>query len=63
MDLKYFMDELDKKPVTHNNYLMEVDYYDRISDDKKELLKSVFSYLSEDSFINLLHIYNDFKIL
>lgn len=61
MDIKHYMDELDKHPSTRNNYLMEVDYYDKISEDKKELLKSVFPYLSKDSFLNLLHIYNDYK--
>lgn len=61
MELKHYMDELNKPVNNSNNYLIEVDYYDRISDDKKELLKSVFQYLSSDSFLNLLHIYNDFK--
>ena len=60
MELKYFMDELNKPAVLPNNNFIDIDYFDTISDDKKELLKSALPYLSEESFTNIKHIYNDF---
>ena len=62
MHISSFMNKQNDPKKTRSLFeLKELDYYDEISDDKKELLRSVIDYLSEQSFNNILHIYNDFE--
>lgn len=63
MDVKEYIDKLDTSKKVENikhNDIMELGYFNNVSIDKKELLRSVFPYLGEDSFVDALHVYNDF---
>ena len=66
MRIDKYLYEMDhpKKPSHEYDYrffLNEISYYDSISKDKQELIKSVGEYLSRGTFTNILDLYNNFK--
>lgn len=60
MDIKDFVGDDDLFQPIKN--LVEVNYFDEIDYDKKELLKSVSSFISKNTYDNIFELYNNFKI-
>lgn len=60
MDIKDFVGDDDLFQPFEN--LVEVNYFDEIDYDKKELLKSVSSFISKNAYDNIFELYNNFKI-
>lgn len=60
MDIKDFISDDDLFQPIEN--LVEVNYFDEIDYDKKELLKSVSSFISKNTYDNIFELYNNFKI-
>lgn len=60
MDIKDFVGDDDLFQPIEN--LVEVNYFDEIDYDKKELLKSVSSFISKNAYDNIFELYNNFKI-
>ena len=60
MDIKDFLidDNYDEPSLN----LVEVGYFSEIDYDKKELLKSVSSFISKNTYDNIFDLYNNYKI-
>ena len=60
MDIKDFLN--DDNYVEPSLNLVEVGYFSEIDYDKKELLKSVSSFISKNTYDNIFDLYNNYKI-
>lgn len=60
MNIKDFIVEDDLFEPNFN--FVEVGYFDEIDYDKKELLRSVASFISKKTYENIFDLYNNFKI-
>lgn len=60
MDIKDFLNDDNYDEPSLN--LVEVGYFSEIDYDKKELLKSVSSFISKNTYDNIFDLYNNYKI-
>lgn len=60
MDIKDFLNDDNYNEPSLN--LVEVGYFSEIDYDKKELLKSVSSFISKNTYDNIFDLYNNYKI-
>ncbi len=62
MSLNDYIEKRDRVNKTRSVFEpRDIDSYSDIDDEKKALIRDMIPYLGEDSYINLLHIYNDFS--
>lgn len=60
MDIKRFLnDDEMNEPILN---LVEIGYFNEIDYDKKELLKSVSSFISKNTYENIFDLYNNYKM-
>lgn len=61
MDIKEYIDSLDdyKQIISKNYDIRNLKSYNNITDEKKELIISVFPYLLDESFLDIKQIYGE----
>lgn len=60
MDIKDFLNDEELQEPSLN--LVEIGYFSEIDYDKKELLRSVASFINKNTYENIFDLYNNYKI-